>query len=580
MAGGLLLIAVGLAAGDTDPDRLFPRDQGMTLPDGTVAGAWVRPEKYTRTYYVDQHNANASDEGDGSARHPFLTINRAAAVVQAGERVLVRAGIYREQVQPARGGDGPDRMITYEAEPGATVVIRGSCVLPTTWQRAAGSVWKLRLPQKDFAEHNPFAYDNIDEREIMPGDWNALRDGPKLAAYTLKRGLIFQKGQRLNQVARAEDLAAEGTYWVDEGGWVLHAHLFGGAEPNAVLMEATNRRQCFAPKQPVPFVRVKGFAIEQVGNAFSYPVAAAVSPTGGHHWILEDCVIRHVNADALNLGSYQWTWGGNRTSGEGWDCIVRRNTISDCGVSGIKALTPFNCVIEDNVLEHIGWQNVELGYDNGGMKLLVCRNLLVRHNLMRDITAAPGVWLDWDNVNCRVTQNVCLDIQNAGGAVFIEAAQQTNWVDHNVIWNVRGNGVYQHDTDELVVFNNLIGRCSDCAVRMQVCTTRQLNGRAVTSRRNQVRNNVTVDCAAIVFFGDPDNSSDWNLIGNAKDPQALATWQKASGKDAHSVQVAVKAAVDGLVLRMEWTMPEGFVAGPFGREVAGRKSFRLFEPGG
>jgi hypothetical protein len=45
--------------------------------------------------------------------------------------------------------------------------------------------------------------------------------------------------------------------------------------------------------------------------------------------------------------------------------------------------------------------------------------------------------------------------------------------------------------------------------------------------------------------------------------------------------VAVEATVEGLVLRMKWAMPEGFVAGPSGREVAGRKSIRLFgvEPG-
>ncbi len=579
LAGGFLVIAAGLAAADTDPDRLFPREEGVTLPDGTVAGAWATPGKHSRTYYVDQHHPRASDENEGTAERPFLTINRAAEVVKAGERVLVRAGVYRETVQPVRGGDGPDRMITFEAEAGQTVVLRGSCVLPRTWERSTGSTWTLRLPEAEFAEYNPFAYDNIDEREVRANDWNALRDGPRLPSYTLKRGLLFQDGRRLKQVARAEDLAREeGTYWVDEGGWVVQARPFGKADPNAVLMEATNRRQCFAPKQPVSYVRLRGFVIEQVGNAFSYPVEAAVSPRGGHHWIIEGNVLRHVNADAINLGSYAWTWGGNRTSGEGWDCIVRRNTISDCGVSGIKGLTPYNCLIEDNVLEHIGWQNVELGYDNGGMKLLVCRNLLVRHNLLRDITAAPGVWLDWDNVNCRVTQNVCLDTRNTGGAIFIEASEKTNWVDHNVIWNVRGNGVYQHDTDELVVFNNLIGRCTDSAVRMQVCTTRQLYGRAVTCKRNQVRGNVMVDNAAIIFFGDPGNSSDYNVVGNSRDAGALAKWQKASGQDLHSRQIAIRAGVNGLVLDLEWALPEGSVPGPFSRDVASGRALRLFGP--
>ena len=604
LLSGFLLAAEGFASGaglppgpkpSTDPDHIFPRDAGITLPDGTVAASWDAPPAYSRTYYVDQHHPRASDANDGTAQHPFRTINGAAQVVQAGERVLVKAGIYREDVQPLRGGDGPSRMVTFEAEAGQTVVVRGSCVLPRAWQRSpkapaptTAPLWTLHLPDSDFAEYNPFAHDNNDELDGNIYDWNAWRNGGKRPPYTHKRGLLFQDGRRLRQVTRYEGLAGEaGTYWVDEGGWALYARPFANVDPNTVLMEATNRRQAFAPKQPgVAYLRLKGFTIEQVGNAFSYPVEAAVSPMGGHHWIIEDNVIRQVNADAVNVGSHIWVWGGDRRPNVGWDCLVRRNTIADCGVAGIKGLCPVNCLIEDNCLERIGWQNVELGYDNGGLKLLVCKNTLVRHNLIRDIVAGPGVWLDWDNVNCRVTQNVVLDTQCAGGGIFIEASEKPNWVDHNVIWNIRGNGVYQHDTDGLIVFNNLIGRCTDSAIRMQVCTTRKLYDRVVTCKHNQVRNNVTVDNQRIVFFSDPDNTSDYNVIGNSRNPQALAAWQRASGKDAHSIQTPIRATLDGLVLHLGWAMPQGFAGlagefpGPFDRSTALRGSLRLFRSPG
>ena len=43
-----------------------------------------------------------------------------------GQRVVISGGIYRETVRPARGGTAPDQMISYEAAPGETVVVKGS----------------------------------------------------------------------------------------------------------------------------------------------------------------------------------------------------------------------------------------------------------------------------------------------------------------------------------------------------------------------------------------------------------------------------------------------------------------------
>lgn len=47
---------------------------------------------------------NGSDLNTGSAESPFLTINRAASVALAGNKVVVHAGVYRECVSPAHGG--------------------------------------------------------------------------------------------------------------------------------------------------------------------------------------------------------------------------------------------------------------------------------------------------------------------------------------------------------------------------------------------------------------------------------------------------------------------------------------------
>ena len=105
----------------------------VLLPDGTEFQTWEQPLRFARTYYVDARHPAASDRNPGSREQPFATINRAAQVLQPGERVVVAAGVYRERIRPARGGTGPDQMISYEAEPGAEVVLKGSRTFREPW---------------------------------------------------------------------------------------------------------------------------------------------------------------------------------------------------------------------------------------------------------------------------------------------------------------------------------------------------------------------------------------------------------------------------------------------------------------
>jgi hypothetical protein len=518
-----------------------------SLPDGRVPGQWDIDPGPTRTYYVDQSSPDASDEGDGRADRPFRTIGRAAEVVGPGERVLVAPGVYREQVTPPRGGTGPEAMVSFEAEPGHGVVLRGSHLLPAAWRPApsAAGTWALELPEDGFSDHNPFAFENLDLSD--PTTWQTFAQGNRAASDHHRRGLLFQDGRRLPQFGTHDELvAADGPgYWVTEDGWTLHLRAYDGVDPNSAVMEATNRRQAFAPAGPdVSYLRLKGFVIEQVGNVISYPVLSAVTPMGGHHWVIEDNVVRHVNAEGIGVGSHIWEWGGYsgpRASAPGRDCIVRRNVIADCGVTGMKGISVTGCVIEDNVFDHIGWQNAPLGYDNGAMKLLVCTDTLVRHNVIRNSLDAPGIWLDWDNVNCRVSENAVFGTRYAGGAIFIEASEQPNWVDHNVIWDSQGNGVYLQDADGVVVFDNIIGRSTAAAIDGRVCTDRELNGRQVTCRKNEVRSNLLIDNAIGISFTDPDNICENNtVVGNAAPEQGV------EGQDDYGRLVrAVLAGRDG-----------------------------------
>ena len=57
-----------------------------------------------KTYHVAQCHPQAADENPGTEAQPFETISAAARVAGAYDRIVIDAGIYREQVPIVRHG--------------------------------------------------------------------------------------------------------------------------------------------------------------------------------------------------------------------------------------------------------------------------------------------------------------------------------------------------------------------------------------------------------------------------------------------------------------------------------------------
>ncbi len=106
---------------------------------------------------------NGNDKGVGCGPEPFRTIQHAAEVAQPGDEITVHAGVYRERVNPPRGGESDAKRIVYQAAPGEKVEIKGSEVV-TGWTRVQDDVWKVTLPDAIFGAFNPFS-------DLIRGDW-------------------------------------------------------------------------------------------------------------------------------------------------------------------------------------------------------------------------------------------------------------------------------------------------------------------------------------------------------------------------------------------------------------------------
>ncbi|MGD8237667.1 MAG: right-handed parallel beta-helix repeat-containing protein [Armatimonadota bacterium] len=546
----MIVLATALAAQTVGAQEMKSLDPPVLLPNGEQFTTWEVTLEFSKTYHVDQSHPAASDENPGTQNRPLRTISRAAQVLQPGERVLIASGTYRERVRPARGGSGPGAMISYEAAPGAEVVLKGSRVLPGQWQRSvhegqAGpdGLWMVKLPEGAFPDESPFREVNLTDEQIdrcMP--WAVPIKGQPV--FALRRGLLFQDGERLAQVNEYDQLAGTaGTYWVEQGGLTVHCRPLANADPNDTTMEFTAQGFLFAPDEyGLGYIRVKGITLEHSGNCFPRPQQGALSTQRGHHWIIEDCTVQQVNAIGIDIGD-QFDTGGPRLA-EGGQHIVRRNTITDCGIGGLEGKQIERTLIEDNVIRRCGWHDILRIYETGGIKVHCTTSTLIRRNLITDTTGAPGIWMDYTNANSRCTRNVILNADSPNGGIFMEASQEPNLVDHNIVVGSRGNGIYQHDCDELIIAHNLVAHCGDAGIRMRICRGRKVRGRLTTARRNTITGNIIMDARSMLAISDPDNRSDHNVFVPGRGAFGLRDWQQSTGWDEHSVVAELKLDLD------------------------------------
>ncbi len=107
--------------------------------------------------------ANGNDSSPGTQESPLRTIQHAAELAQPGDTVTVHAGVYRERINPPRGGTSDTKRIVYQAAPGEKVEIKGSEVVGN-WERVQNDTWKTTLPNSFFGSFNPY-------RDLIHGDW-------------------------------------------------------------------------------------------------------------------------------------------------------------------------------------------------------------------------------------------------------------------------------------------------------------------------------------------------------------------------------------------------------------------------
>jgi len=228
---------------------------------------------------ADYHVSKSGDNGNkGSQAEPFKTISKAAESAQPGDTITVHAGIYRERINPPRGGTSDDRRIVYQAAPGEKVVVKGSEQV-TGWEKVENETWKVTLPNRYFGSFNPY-------RDLIHGDWYEARQ-------PYHTGAVYVDGHWLREAPRkayliasgaAEEAARLSLMNVEllrlQGGSVITmpASGFSSKKGDAAVIELEKGKSCLGPVKDGDWLAFEGL---DFGAGTQDLVLGAASPVGG-----------------------------------------------------------------------------------------------------------------------------------------------------------------------------------------------------------------------------------------------------------------------------------------------------------
>jgi alpha-N-arabinofuranosidase len=380
------------------------------------------------------------DTQRGTKDDPLQTIQHAADLAQPADVITVHAGVYRERINPPRGGESDAKRIVYQAAPGEKVEIKGSEVV-TNWEKVQDDTWKVILPNAIFGKFNPYS-------DLIHGDWY----NKSLTNHT---GAVYLNGKWLREAKRLEDVlkpADDNMLWfaqVDDTNTTIWAQ-FRGVSPNENAVEINVRQSVFYPDRPGRnFITVRGFGLMHAATPWAPPTAEQIGLIGTHWskgWIIENNGIHHSTCVGVTLGKYGDAWDNKGESNEGYfrtiklarengwtkdnigHHIVRYNTISHCEQAGIVgSLGAVFSEVSGNTIHDINQRGLLDGAETAGIKFHAAIDVTISGNQIHH--ACRAIWMDWMAQGLRVTRNLFHD---NGQDLFFEVDHGPILVDNNL----------------------------------------------------------------------------------------------------------------------------------------------------
>ncbi len=416
-------------------------------------------------------STTGNDSNPGSESEPLKTIMAAAELAQPGDIITIHEGIYRERIDPPRGGASDRDRITYQAYPGDEVMIKGS-ELVTGWERVQDDTWKVIIPNSFFGDFNPY-------QDLIKGDWFSRRGRDH------HTGAVYLNGHWLTEAAHKDSLTkpvGQTPYWIAESDSIQDGNTtiwaqFKGVDPNIEEVEINVRQTVFYPTETgVNYLTISGFIMEHAATPWAPPTAEQIGLIGTNWskgWIIENNTVRYSTCVGIALGKHGDEYdntSANSAEGyvktiergleQGWSGenighhIVRNNEISHCEQAGIVgSLGPIFCEIYENEIHDIHIRRLFSGAEMAGIKLHGAVDTEIRGNHIYRCTR--GIWLDWMAQGTRVTQNLLHD-NGPSEDLFMEVNHGPSMVDNNLL--LSGTSILVNSQGAAYVHNLIAGR--------------------------------------------------------------------------------------------------------------------------
>ena len=380
------------------------------------------------TFYVDRANPSCTSSGPnaGSELTPYCTIT--TAVNQrgvAGNTIIVKPGIYREQVSLTSGAAGSP-LILQAAGPGVIVDGSDDYTTASQWTLLSGNVWLASTVT-----------------------WDPLQ--------------VFLDGARTDSsVVDPAALPARSYRWVSGVGLYVNA---GGGNP-ATHQAFIGRRRFGFTLPARSFVTIDGFEVTRTEdrginmsagctnitisrNKISFTNKMGIQAVGGSAIVISSNIVSDANDHGIALIS-----GVTGSTIEDNECFrnalptarasngihlfgcpnntIRRNNVHDNQDSGIHIQSGSNnCILYLNR----SWNNGDHGFDH-----LIATGTIhvgdVAYGNVRDGFSIEGTSTGTQVHNCIAVNN---GVTTSEGNLFVDAASVTGFVsNYNVFWNSAG----------------------------------------------------------------------------------------------------------------------------------------------
>ena len=559
------------------------------------------------TYYVSTAGSNANA---GTLQQPFRTIQYAASLAQPGDTVLVRGGVYRETVRPARSGTSTAKISikTYNSEKvtvsGADVVggwsvhsgsvyratqswdlglgnnqvfVDGRMMIEARWPNTTLDVTRPRKAAADgisltgSADANPatFALTDADlvhaagvwngaTIHVMPGHGWVGETGTVTSA---DRGRLTYRAKLLdqrNQVPRAGDqyyltgkfaaLDAPGEWFYESASRRLYLRTPSSDSPSAHTVEVKRRQYAFDLRDR-SYVEIKGFSL------FASTVVSSAASRQLRLNALNATYVSHFTLQPDPWGQQQRA----HTSGImllGTDSSIRDSRITFSAGNGVflggSRNRVENCVIS-NVAYNAG--------DEAGVYTLGPGHLVYRNTIFN--TGRSGVVHRY-SPGARILNNVIHDVllqtTDGGGTYTWGSDGAGTEIAYNRIYNVRSGGfgaggVYLDNFSKNHVVHHNVVWASDFGLKMNPPNTNnRIYNNTFAGEKYSVASSGTREMTGSIFRN--------NLFTNRTQigPGATSSNNLAMGSD---FRFANAAAGDFRLLAGSAAINRGLVLSPY-----------------